>query len=279
MLKEDLTGRLLQRAEAIARREELEQLLEVPSRELSIFIQREELLRELTALQGERIKVQRELDRKREDCEQSHSGFRERQEMVQETRMKLRELGKQVEEKLARNASENRQTEESLDTLAHSISLPPLARLFEFLAAKTRYSLDHTLLSRQLDLVEQEESHLVSFIGCELSGLDHQIQEASFDKRKSDDLRRKRGDVMKKRDQRLNELAKWKSTAREVLKQTKEKEGGEKDLKSIYSFAAFERLLGEVKGNNEDEEGFRNEAFEYFARLETQEFERIFLGA
>ena len=63
------------------------------------------------------------------------------------------------------------------------------------------------------------------------------------------------------------------------MKQTKEKEGGEKDLKSIYSFAAFERLLGEVKGNNEDEEGFRNEAFEYFARLETQEFERIFLGA
>ena len=192
--------------------------------------------------------------------------------------MKLRELGKQVEEKLARNTSENRQTEESLDTLAHSISLPSLARLFEFLAAKTRYSLDHTLLSRQLDLVEQEESQLVSFIGSELTALDQKIQEASFDKRKSDDLRRKRGEVMKKRDQRLNELAKWKNTAREVLKQSKDKEGREKDLKSIYSFSAFERLLGEVKGNNEDEEGFRNEAFEYFARLETQEFERIFLG-
>ena len=278
MLKEDLTGRLLQRAEAIARREELEQLLEIPSRELSIFIQREALLRELTALQGERIKVQRELDRKRDDCEQAHSGLIERQEIFQETRMKLRELGKQVEEKLARNTSENRQTEESLDTLAHSISLPSLARLFEFLAAKTRYSLDHTLLSRQLDLVEQEESQLVSFIGSELTALDQKIQEASFDKRKSDDLRRKRGEVMKKRDQRLNELAKWKNTAREVLKQSKDKEGREKDLKSIYSFSAFERLLGEVKGNNEDEEGFRNEAFEYFARLETQEFERIFLG-
>lgn len=276
MLKEDLTGRLLQRAEAIARREELEQLLEVPSRELSIFIQREALLRELTALQGERIKVQRELDRKREDCDQAQSGFRERYELVQETKIKLRELGKQVEEKLARNATENRQTEESLDKLANSISLPPLARLFEFLSAKTRYSLDHTLLSRQVDLVEQEESHLVSFIGSELSTLDQQIQEACFDKRKSDDLRRKRADVMKKRDQRLNELAKWKSTAKEVLRQAKDKEGGEKDLKSIYSFAAFERLLGEVKGNNEDEEGFRNEAFEYFARLETQEFERNF---
>lgn len=252
MTKEDLNGKLLQRAESIAQREELELFLE--SRQYEDYIAYENMkhfFEKEFDLQKEREILTFEKKNKENDYKRRENELMEKEEEFFTWNQKKLKLLDDRMKKLNENNELNENIEEELNKKAGQLKLPELEAFFQFLSKKFENFLENVVLKRQLSLIEEETLKLKGF---------------SIDK----------GILKEKRDIRLKEIENWKEKAISFFKKNEDK-SKEKNGFDVYNLENFERFLDEKAEqagiNLEDRryQGFKQDVFQYFESLERQE--------
>ena len=269
MIKEDLTGKLLQRAEAIAQREEYEEIIEnsaLNSLEFELFSRLSKEKQRLLETNEEKSRISKEIERKNEEFRVFSLEINENKDQLLGISSKLKELSNEIPAKIAKNNDFNRESEKNLEILAKSNKIPEFIAIFEFLASKTGFFLDYVLLSRQFSIIESEEASFMDFMDNELKVL----EEKARNPLEKQTFPRKKRDLLRKKDERLEDIAKWKEKAQEKLSKSPILA---ENLRKSYNFEAFDKILSEIHGNPEEINDFKELCWDFFSGLETQEAE------
>ncbi len=276
MTKEELNGKLLQRAEAIAQREEFEQLLdESPFEEYDIFESFSMISKEIKEISQKITVIYQEKIKKKEDFERIIEEIRGKNDEIYEFKEKLKQLESEKMVIFERNKRENEKNEQILDNKGNSLKIPKMNELFEFLAKKHGNFLQNTILKKQFTIMEEEEQNLIEFIQNEFEEKSEEIEEMKRNcenEGKIKEIIKRNEGILHKKEERIKEIQKWKTGVKEYL----EKEKGEekKGIKEVYCSENFEKIIDEMgQGGKEDVQRFKEEVGGYFERLEEQEKE------
>ena len=261
MTKEELNGKLLQRAEAIAQREEYEQILDDSSIS-SEFQEIYENLKKLTISSKktteEKQVIFEEKTLKTSIYTQITSELSENNEKTFDFKSKLNKLIIDKQERLSSNREKNEKIEENLYLEANRLKIPEIESFFDFLSKKHEYFLEKAVLSKQMCVIEEEERKLHVFL-------------------KNDDFLQKNENFLKKKSERLIEIERWKNEVKGYLGKEKEDYGG--NLTAVYNLENFDKVLDEmtkeISIDGQEYESFKEKIFGYFEELEFQDRESM----
>ena len=275
MTKEELNGKLLQRAEAIAQREEFEQILEETYEEYEIYEGFSVICKEFKQVSEEIAVIYKEKTKKNEGFEGIIEEIRGKSDEIYEFKEKLKRLEAEKIAIFERNKEENEKNEENLNHKGNSLKIPKLNDLFEFLEKKHGNFLENMILRKQFTIMEEEERNLIEFMEKECEEKRGEIEEMkrNGDKEgKIKEIYKRNEKILKKTEERIKEIQKWKNGVKVYLE--KEKEVRDQGIGEVYCIENFNRIIEEMcQGGEEEVQRFKEEVKEYFERIEEQEKE------
>lgn len=274
-----MNGKLLQRAESIAQREELELYIESNEyEEFQVYENMKHFFEQENSVSTEKNAVYNELNHQKELLEQVTKEIHEKSDELHDANYNLQRIAYEKPLKLKRIGEENTILEEKLEEMAETLRIPNVNSLFEILSKRNGYFLECTVLARQLELISQEEANLKELVMKEynerIKEIDNLKKTKGNHEAKILELTKKNEELLKKKRERLSDIEEWKKSVRQYF-QSRNSEKKEGDLKQLYSYENFEKLMDEqvqdLEINPEKYEEFKDELFHYFECLEIQE--------
>ena len=254
ILKEDLNARLIQRAELVANREELDEAFDAikSSNKLEIEFYHNE-----HAIKEDLVKLTKFLNEICIEKKRILPMFEAALEEIKDLNNQLFEMEKSNQfaaaEKQERLTSDNIEIEEIenfINLRAHELGLPELDQLFEELCGVYSNHIEKEILSKQLMLIEDEEKKITEKFETKEANI---LDAISMLSGRADDsmhgfelqeLNNKHEQLRVRHELRKNAIKKWKEEVREVLAEKSEREatdhqtgvGYEKVFEQITNF-------------------------------------------
>ena len=286
-MKEDLNGKLLQRAELVAQREELDQIFEDLKNKNLLEIQYSE---EEAIVKDEIIKFSKLLfdknNMKKKILPRLDAAINESTSLNDQTFQIDKKIQISINEKLDKmrsNSLELENLEITINNKTNELGIPELESIFEQMCSTYDNRIEKQLLTKQLSLIEEEEKNIVEkFNARERTMRDH-LEQLCL-KRSEYDVENEINNLNYKLDQlcirhmvRNDAINKWKNDVKIVLIQMNDKIKNEDNDKKTSRLTQevflnkIEQVLKEKEINEDDQKNFKKIIQKYLDLIEKHE--------
>lgn len=222
-LKEDLNGKLIQRAELVAQREELDQVFEdfqeKYQKEITFFFEDSEIKAQMTSMQKKLAEVVNNKRIYQVNIENLLKNIESFNEKLQDCNKELALSSQEKSETLSRIIEEKEKAEEILFENFKQFEMNDLEKYLESLSENFGQSLDKIILVNQMRFVEQEEEKMNMNYEIKFHNLQEKFNElAEKDENKLQDLQSQAENLRQTHENRRDAIIKWKEEVNNLLK-------------------------------------------------------------
>ena len=253
LLKEDLNGKLLQRAELVAQREELDQIFEdfqeKYQKDINFFSEENDMKNQLTGFQKKLTDVSNNKKIYQINIDNIVKNINGLTEKLQLFNQNLSFSSQEKNETLNKIISEKEKAEEILSENFKQFDFFDLDKLLENLSKNFSQILDKIILINQMKFVEEEEEKMNINYQIKCHNLEGKYNEISDKKDlKINELQIQAENMRQQHEHRRDAIVKWKEEVNNLLKG--EKPSAEKLLELIDKDKNMVRLEKSMKDKN-----------------------------
>lgn len=223
LLKEDLNGKLLQRAELVAQREELEEIFEdfqeKYQKDIFFFSEESELKFELTSFQKKLSEINNNKKIYQANIENNMKNIHNLSDKLQLCNQNLSVSNKEKTETLNKIISEKEKAEEILMENFKQFNLIELEKILDSLICNFSQTLDRIILVNQMKFVEKEEEKMNMNYEIKCHNLEEKYNDlVEKDEFKVKELENQAENMREQHENRRDAIIKWKEEVNNLLK-------------------------------------------------------------
>ena len=223
LLKEDLNGKLLQRAELVAQREELDEIFEdfqeKYQKDIAFFSEENELKAQLSGFQKKVSEVSNNKRIYQINIDNILKNINEISDKLQLCNKDLSLSNQEKNETVNKILSEKEKAEEILIENSKQFNLSEIEKLMDYIRKNFTQTLDKIILMNQMKFVEEEEEKMNMNYEIKCHNLEEKYNEiAEKDEMKVKELQIEAENLRQQHENRRDAIIKWKEEVNNLLK-------------------------------------------------------------